>query len=208
MDPIFRNIRLQGRIPRTLLIMGTFFAALGNAGCLFETRTPEKPLDVDVDWIQPFQPENVLTNMKDALEAKYRTNYDDSLHEDFVFYPSNSDVLYMDQQPNGEGYFDNWDKARELNTITTLFTRVASLDVEWNYDNDDLQQVGDSATFYLESYVLTVIYDDSDEAVIYTGYAELKLVRESEWRLVSWNESPSVADQSWGRLRAELEVWE
>lgn len=181
--------------------VGMIFALLAGGACVFTPRSPEAPIDSDVEWLPPFEPENVLANMESAVEARFLTNYKDSLGEEFVFTPSPLDVA--EAPPN---YFTGFGKTRELAALEKLFTQVTALAVNWNYGEEDITVSGTEATFTLESYELVVTYANGD-VVSYAGYAVLTLFKTgSQWRLVEWDESPSVSNLSWGRLRANLDV--
>lgn len=181
--------------------IGMIFAILAGGACVFTPRSPEAPIDSDVEWLPPYEPENVLANMESAVEARFLTNYKDSLGEEFIFTPSPLDVA--EAPPN---YFTGFGKTRELAALEKLFTQVTALAVNWNYGEDDITVSGTEATFTLESYELVVTYANGD-VVSYAGYAVLTLLKTgSQWRLVEWDESPSVSNLSWGRLRANLDV--
>lgn len=181
--------------------VGMIFAILAGGACVFTPRSPEAPIDSDVEWLPPYEPENVLANMESAVEARFLTNYKDSLGEEFIFTPSPLDVA--EAPPN---YFTGFGKTRELAALEKLFTQVTALAVNWNYGEDDITVSGTEATFTLESYELVVTYANGD-VVSYAGYAVLTLLKTgSQWRLVEWDESPSVSNLSWGRLRANLDV--
>jgi len=171
-------------------------------GCVFEPRTPSDPSEVTVGWIRPIEPENVLFNIKAGIDAEYSTNYSNSLHADFTYVPSAGNV---EEAP--DGYFDDWDAERELAALDKLFLQVDSLRVEWNFDpNEDLTESGDEAIAELENYQLFASYSGSEQ-VVYEGYARLILRYEnSQWQLYQWDESDNGSLQSWGRLRANLQI--
>lgn len=182
--------------------LGILFAILVGGGCVFEPRDPQAPIDTDVEWLPPFTPENVLANMESAIEARFLTNYRDSLDESFLFRASAIDI---NEAPRPD-YFENFGKARELSALERLFTQVDDLSLNWNYGEDDITIGATTAEFEIDNYELVASYPNGDE-VTYAGYAILRLVKTgSQWRLVEWDESPSVSTLSWGRLRANLDV--
>lgn len=196
-----RGLRIGPLLRRTALgavLAGTILAT----GCVFQPRDPEDPSEVTVDWIRPIEPENVLFNLKAGIDAEYSTNYSNSLHPDFTYVPSAGNV---EEAP--PGYFDDWGTERELAALDKLFLQVDSLRVEWNFDpNEDLTESGDEATAELEGYQLFASYSGSEQ-VVYEGYARLILRYEnSQWQLYQWDESDNGSLQSWGRLRANLQI--
>ena len=182
--------------------IGIVLASLGGGGCVFQARSPQAPIDSDVEWLPPFDPENVLANMKSAVEARFLTNYKDSLDESFAFIASATDI----SEAPRPGYYDGFGKSRELAALEKLFTQVDALTLNWNYGEDDITVGATDAEFRLSNYELQVSYANGDE-VSYAGYAILRLVKTgSQWRLKEWDESPSVSTLSWGRLRGNLDV--
>ncbi len=190
------------RLKVVRILLGTILAImlLLSAGCVFTPRSPEDPVEVEIEWISPHQPENVLANMEAALEARYITYYRDSLHGEFLFLASAQAIA---QQP-WDQYFEGFGLERELAATEALFLQVETLQVDWNYDEDP-EVVGDEATFSLDNYQLTVVYGDGSER-IFSGSAELKLVKDPDWKLIEWDETQNSADNSWGTLRASQEI--
>jgi hypothetical protein len=173
-------------------------ASVALSGCVFTPRVPQQPLDSDVEWIRPSEPANVLANMKSAVEARFLTNYKDSLDESFLFIASSVDVT--EAPPD---YFTDFGKVREVAAMEKLFTQVDAIDLNWNYAELFIDA---SEAQFEANYELAVTYLNGDE-VLYAGDALLTLEKfGSEWRLVRWDESPSSSNQSWGRLRANLDV--
>jgi hypothetical protein len=199
---------MRGQRIGLLLQRAAFGAALAGmilaTGCVFEPRDPEDPSEVVVDWIRPIEPENVLFNMKASIDAEYSTNYSNSLHADFTFVQSFGNV-----EEAAPGYFDDWGAERELAALDALFNQAISLRVEWNFDpNEDLTESGDEAIAELTNYQLFVTRPPDSE-VVYEGYAKLVMkydTESSQWQLYRWDESENGSYQSWGRLRADLQI--
>ncbi len=189
---------------RTLLaaaMIGTILAS----GCVFQPREPMAPSGDNVEWIRPIEPGNVLANMRSAVNAQQETNYSNSLAEGFLFVPLQRDV---DAAP--PDYFEDFDKERELAAIRKLYTQTTTLQLEWNFNpNEDiLEETGNEVKIELDDYQLTVTYTSGDE-VLYQGYAVITMRYEnSQWQLYLWDESGSDSpeENSWGRLRANLQV--
>jgi hypothetical protein len=181
-----------------LILFGMILAS----SCVFTPRDPAEPSDNNVEWIRPIEPEAVIVNMEAAIEARQALNYENSLADDFDFTPSTFDSLEA-----ATGYFDDWGKARELASIDRLYTQVDSLRLEWHFDpNEDLDEFGDYAIVTLERYQLFVSYTGSDQ-VVFEGSARMYL-RDigGQWFLYLWDELGEDFDNSWGRMRANLEI--
>jgi len=184
------------------------------SGCLFQPREPEKPDQSSVPWTLPIDPESVLENMRSAIDSRTRTNYENSLGEgsteelQFVFLPSLND----EQQASDQGkpnYFEGFDRARELAALDKLYTQVDSTRIDWNFDPaTDMTQGADETTIFLDDYRLYVGFTGS-EPIVFEGAAVLTLrLVDGQWFLTKWDEtdSPSEYQQSWGRLRLNLDV--
>ncbi|MBN2169855.1 MAG: hypothetical protein JW819_00880 [Candidatus Krumholzibacteriota bacterium] len=157
-----------------------------------------------VDWLPPTEAENVLFNMKAGIDVEYSTNYSNSLHPDFTFVQSFGNV-----EEAAPGYFDDWGAERELAALDRLFNQAISLRVEWNFDpNEDLTESGYEAIAELTNYQLFVTRPPGSE-VVYEGYAKLVMkydIESKQWQLYRWDESENGSYQSWGRLRADLQI--
>lgn len=187
-----------------LTLIGMLFAS----GCLFVPRDAAEPDSDAVEWIRPISPENVLANMKAAIDSRTKTNFENSLAEAYEVLPSQDDVNQAMLIGKPE-YFDNFGKERELAALDLLYTQVDALSLEWDFDPDeDLDQSASEATIILDNYRLTATYIGSGETV-YEGYVVLTLQEiDGQWFLTNWDEStaPSSSALSWGRLRLDLDV--
>ncbi len=190
------------RTRRTVLLGLALFGMILASGCLFAPRDPAQPLDSTVEWIRPIVPEAVIVNMEAAVEALQALNFENSLSDDFDFTPSVFDS--SEATPN---YFDGWGKTRELASIDRLYNQVDSLRLEWNFDlNEDMDDFGDYAVITIENYQLFVSYRGSEQ-VVFEGFAELYLRNEGgQWFVYLWDELGASSENSWGRLRANLEI--
>jgi hypothetical protein len=188
---------------RALAAIGMVFAVMGGGGCLFEPRSPQAPIDSDVEWLPPYETENVLANMESAVEARFLTNYKDSLDESFSFVPSLTDA---NEAPR-PGYFDDFGKTRELAAIEKLFTQVDALALAWNLDGVVIEDNGTTYIYKQLGYTLTVSYANGDEVVYAGDGVELELEKfGSEWRVIRWDETGNSQLLTWGRLRGNLDV--
>jgi len=186
-----------------LFLLGMILAS----GCLFQPREPEEPTEDETPWINPVLPENVLSNMRSALETLTSTNYASSIGESFVFYPSGQDRAQAVSQGNPD-YYAGYGKTRELDALGKLYTQVDSLRVEWNDGQGDWSIQGDSASVQLDNYELHAVYTTGATRT-YQGEGILTFQEEGgQWFLVRWNESESenTTELSWGRLRLDLDV--
>ncbi len=206
------DIRTQATraIRRTLLpllITGMIFAILSGSGCVFTPRDPEPPLDTDLDTVTPDSPQNVLTNMKVSLEALTTTAYDQSLGDQnlgdefqFMFMPNSTDVPSADPD-----YFLDFDRERELAAVTALLEDVTQLELNWTFDELDIDLGDEVATIRPVNYVLTATYTDSNVRV-FEGSADMTFQKSGDWYLTLWDETLYTSSNSWGSLRASLDV--
>ena len=183
------------------ILFGTILAS----GCLFQPRDPEPPSEDNVPWLNPVLPENVLANMKSALETLTSTNYNNSIWETFVFLPSGQDVSQAENQ-GSPGYYEEFGKIRELDALGKLYTQVDTLRVEWNDSQGDWSIAGDIASVELHNYEFHAVYV-TGETRVYEGSAVLSFQEEGgQWYLAIWDEEDNATEQSWGRLRLDLDV--
>jgi len=182
--------------------VGMILAILAGGACVFTPRSPEAPIDSDVEWLPPYEPENVLANMESAIEARFLTNYKDSLDETFAFTASSRDVL---EAP--PGYFESFGKSRELAAIEKLFTQVDDLQLNWVFDQIEVEDNGTTYKYKRLGYALVVSYPNGDDITFAGDKIELELQKfGSEWRVIRWDETENSEVLTWGRLRANLDV--
>ncbi len=194
---------MQSQRTRLSALIGlVLFGMILASGCVFTPRDPAEPSDNNVEWIRPIEPEAVIVNMEAAIEARQALNYENSLAEDFDFTPS-----VVDSTEASPGYFATWGKTRELSGMDRLYTQVDSLRLEWNFDpNEDMDDFGDYAIIDLDNYQLFVSYTGSEQ-VVFEGVARLYLRDiDGQWFLYLWDELGANSDNSWGRLRSNLEI--
>ncbi len=196
------------RVRHSALLGFALFGMILASSCVFTPRDPAEPLDSDVEWIRPIEPEAVIVNMEAAIEGLQALNYENSLADDFDFTPST-----IDSTEAAPGYFDSWGKTRELSSIDRLISQAHSLSLEWNFDlNEDLSESGDIADITLDNYQLSVTFkveegEELQEPVVFEGSARLYLRDiDGQWFLYLWDELTANSDNSWGRLRANLEI--
>ncbi len=195
-------------------VLLSLFGMILASGCLFQPRDAEDPEEGSVPWTLPIDPESVLENMRSAVDSKTRTNYENSLGEgstedlQFLFIPSFNDEQQASDQGKPE-YYDGFNRTRELAALDKLYTQVDTLWIEWNFDpTTDMTEGSEETTIFLENYKLNVSFPGS-EPTIYEGAAVLTLrLVDGQWFLTKWDEtdSPSEYQQSWGRLRLNLDV--
>lgn len=199
------RVQSTGFLFRAGMALSFLFGTVLANGCLFQPREPETPSEDSAPWILPIDPQNVLANMESALESLTSTNYENSLGEEFQFFPS----WRAEEDAAQVGFsFEGYRNSRELDALAKLYTLVDSLRVEWNFDpSEDMTEGPDEAQITLEDYQLFVSYSGS-EPTEYSGSAEMTLrLVDGQWVLVTWDESNSTASDlpDWGQLRVTLD---
>ncbi len=178
---------------------------VGMAGCIFEPREAEIPeSDEGGDWITVGMPKDVLANLASGLAAASNSNYERSLHEDFVFIPRPEDRDNL-----GADVFEGWDKGVEMAFLTRL---------KGVYLGERLIQFGDeNMVFEREDitvgraefegdYVMTLDPDDGSDPEIYEGRAIFIIVEANQgYMLLSWEDVDVIgSNPTSGYLRGTL----
>ncbi|MCP4547578.1 MAG: hypothetical protein GY835_14055 [bacterium] len=165
-------------------------------GCVFTPRDPETPDDTDTEWVSPTEPMNVLANIAFALAAKTTTNYENSLDDDFTFFPDGGD--YGD-------YFAIWDFDKEMKAIEELYTLATAIDIQWGDIVIDAQS-SDLNILEADNYQMTITYL-SGEQVVFGGGAHFYMsLSGGIWKLEMWDESVNTSGNSGGQLRKNLNI--
>ena len=190
---------------KRILISMALIGFVGMAGCVFEPREAEVPdTGEGGDWITPGIPKDVLANLASGLAATANSNYERSLHDDFVFIPRPEDRDNL-----GAAVFEGWDKQVEM----AFLTRLKGI-----YLGDRLIQFGDeNMQFEREdisvgraefegNYVMTLDPGDGSEPEIYEGRAIFIIIEDNQgWMLLSWEDVDVIgSNPTSGYLRGTL----
>ncbi|MBN1293261.1 MAG: hypothetical protein JXB48_15590 [Candidatus Latescibacteria bacterium] len=170
----------------------------------FKTRTPVEPPSGGGVAIKPANsPENVLYNMKIAFNNYSIQDYLDVFSEDFVFAPDTEDsIAYEDR------FITSWDKNRESEFATNLFTKIRSdslvdRSVEIILSSYEYKSGND---MYEYSYVIEQ-KDETAEIPVVTlrgrAWLYLREYPDGKWYIYMWlDRKVQLTTMTWGVLRA------
>ncbi len=190
---------------KKIIVLILVIGFIGMTGCIFEPREAETPdTEEGGDWITPGMPKDVLANLASGLVAVANSNYERSLHEDFVFIPRPEDRDNL-----GEEVFEGWNKEVEM----AFLTRLKGI-----YIGERLIQFGDeNMVFEREDitvgraefegdYVMTLDLGDGSDPEIYEGRAIFIIVEANQgWMLESWEDVDVIGtNPTSGYLRGTL----
>jgi hypothetical protein len=171
-------------------------------GCdLFTGRSAEQPNVPRGTYTQPVNPEDVVSNLKNALTDKNVQNYISCLLDStkstkkFQFISSGGTVFQENDSwtiKNEEQYFQNL-----IVKIPENQQIVLALDKE-NYSSPQ----GDSIV-YTAGYTLSVPHNDSKIPVFYQGDIKLVLIRDnhSTWAISTWQDIKNSNIPTWSDLK-------
>lgn len=183
--------------------------ALAAAGCgLFETRGPENPINAGSSFEPPTTPTVVLRNLESALNAAnandYRKCFSDTTKglPAFVFFPSTQGIAAAPTK------FTGWGVQQEEQYIRNIFA--------------DLQQGGIASVTFTPSEVTDVPIGDSvqfnasykvnfphtrtgaEREAEGTLYFTMRLSRQNEWYITSWQDFMRDGKSSWSLIKARF----
>lgn len=210
---------LRLRPLRLALWMASLFLALGSLGCdAFQPRTPPPPCDPltdpgcapPPDFFDPLTPEIVRDNIERALEGRtVEPNYRRSLQGP----PDDEEggVFTYGPDPGAEagappGFFDGWNKDREVQFMLTLLegsasTNLRSVSLDFDrYDVDPDFPATTNLKRYDVEYDLILTYLDGDppeeRTERYGGRAKWDLIGGDRnfWTLLTWEDIAPLED--------------
>lgn len=175
---------------------------IGFSGCdLFTTRQAESPNQVNSNFQNPLTPEDLITNLKNAIHDGNVQNYlaclADSLFTEkkFSFAPSSSAALQF------PALSQNWDRSDE----EQYFNNIKTYQMNLSLSNENSSPQGDSL-IYLATYSLSVLFDNTGVPRVYQGELRFDMVRDSRgvWVIYFWQDTKNGDYPSWSELKGRF----
>jgi hypothetical protein len=189
---------------RILLLTGLLLLS----GCgIFDTRDAEQPNQPRSNFVPPVRPEDVITNLQNALKDMNVENYiscfSDSSFADrqFRFAPSSTALSQFPIMAAG------WGKREEQQYFLNLKNRISE-------DRQATLTLGESlfgspqgdSIIFTASYSLNVPHDDPDIPKIFEGDMSLGMLRDSRsfWVIYFWRDSKTNDFRTWSELKGRF----
>ncbi len=162
-----------------------------SGGCIFEPRDPEKPSSgASVTYLQRITPGNVWGNLQISLRNSDSPGWDVAISPDFIYIP---DSEVENQYP---GFFDNWNKEREMAFINGMFDSGVTITAEMR--DDDFVIPGAAGTESIWQGVIYFVALDSGGGgapLKYRASAEIIFrLEDSFWYVYSWEDMQGQSD--------------
>lgn len=172
---------------------------IGGMGCdLFATRTPELPEGVGGTFLQPDTPDQVIENLRFAINERNTLNYRRSLADDLQFQPTASAEA---QHPIWSG----WSATEEESYFTTLASSIAGTATQNVVLNDVTLTIIDTENSVFDAtYLITTEHSRPEIPTIFQGRLSWMITQRSDglWILQSWIDQEVGAEPSWSDLKA------
>jgi hypothetical protein len=173
----------------------------------FSTREPEKPEDQQrTNWIQPTNPTDVLTNLKNAIQDKNLTNYLNSFtnqpqnSRQFGYKPDNSALIRY------PGVWTQWALEHEQTYITNVFHAIPNDSVVSLIYFDIKENPLPDSTVIIFDYELVVGHtrntDQFPKKVMGNAEFRLSLNTDGFWVIYFWVDDSFEGSSSWSDLKA------
>ncbi len=191
---------------RTLL----FIILIGNVvvSCsLFETRTPEEPLENQTKYPPPVSPQILVENFIRSLNEKNINEYSKLFSNDssnrYKFYPSAEAISIFPD------VFEFWDIKNETIFAQGLFNKFLGKDAPiLTLSNSEFNYVLPDSVVFLSDYELIINSSDNSVNNIYKGSLKFCLINypSATWQIVLWFDYKTLFDgfPSWSILKAKL----
>jgi hypothetical protein len=173
------------------LIFPALFMLLGvSGGCIFSPRDPEPPGSGEsISYLDPITPANVWANLEISLRHSDSAGWDVALSPDFIYLP---DSEVENQYP---GFFDSWNKEREMGFITGMYDSGVAIAAEMR--DEDFVDPGNSGTEAIWQGVIYYLSLDSGGGtpLKYRASAEIVFrLEDSFWYVYSWEDMQGQSD--------------
>ncbi len=182
-------------VHRTLVLA----AVIAVSGCgVFGTRDPEPPITGGGTYLQPDTPEQVVENLRSAVEELNTLNYRRSFSDDFEFTPTST------AEANNP-IFSGWSTTNEEQYFSAVASAAQfSVGHELTLDNPSAAPVSERMSVVDTGYSLTINHNRPD---IPTGFAgqlrwEIEQGTDGLWRLTRWTDRELGSDATWSDLKA------
>ncbi len=179
---------------------------LASSCDIFETRTPEKPSQGGSTFVPATSPDQVLSNLKNAIAERNTQNYLRS------FVDSLSSTRAFEFVPTSSAYarypsiFSRWTLASErayFDNVTTLVPAsiISSLSLAGAF-----QILGSDSAQYNADYQLVMPHGIESIPQSVHGNIQLFLAtdRNKIWSIYRWIDTGSGSDPSWSDLKARF----
>ncbi|MDZ7372446.1 MAG: hypothetical protein ONB23_00625 [candidate division KSB1 bacterium] len=182
------------------------------AGCKnpFATREPEPPSASRAQWTPPYQPEDVLSNLRTALTDRSIVNYVRCLSDSLL----TGKIFRFEPEPAAAsafpGVFERWGLEEERHFAEQLFQAVPKdsvLRLQWSRIGEQVGEGGER--LLVTEYLLEAGFPQgfSSAPRRCQGRAEFWLVRDpstSYWYIWRWTDRATVDAPAWSVLKAVL----
>lgn len=170
-------------------------------GCgLFETRDAEPPLTGAGTYLQPDTPEQVVANIRSAIEELNTLNYRRSFADEFAFRPTstaeaNKPIWSGWGVTNEEQYFSAVASAAQFSTGNTL-----------DLDDASATPVSETMSVVDSGYRLTVNHNRPGIPTVFEGQLRWEIEQgvDGLWRLAAWTDREVGSSATWSDLKAEF----
>lgn len=173
--------------------------------CIFDTRDPNPPAVGGGGGCTLDTPQKAFVCMAGALARLQDGDYERSISQNFVFYPTTADSL--DQNFLGSCVYNSWTKTVEMDVLELLL--ADSEQVTWDYGTPVVKINENTYVKFEVTYSLLVrSVAAPTDTTFYRGIAYIDVRNESgNWRVTQWDETQTVAGSStWGYLRGILRL--
>ncbi len=172
-------------------------------GCgIFETRKAEPPSTGGSVFVQPVQPDIVISNLQDAVKTMNTQNYLRCLSDSaFHFTPT------VKAQQSNPAIWNQWGKAQEqlyFDNLRASGEKLTGDQLQLN-DQDIVQQSGNREQFSA-NYTLTVVHNRSSQGIPSVATGKLVFILQADgfglWHIISWTDINATGSFSWSDLKA------
>jgi hypothetical protein len=192
--------------PQFVVGIGLLVSALVVCSCSeFTVRDGEEPTGVETGYVVPREPDDVISNLVNAVEARDVIIYGDLFTDDFTFSPDPRDSL--DIENFYPGVFDDWNVGVERSVGNQILdeSRNSLTLLTFLEGTEEVITDTDSSFAFKQDYDLILLFDG--DLRTYSGAALFSMEKLSDglWYIRWWQDvrREDVDDDrdTWGYLK-------
>jgi hypothetical protein len=179
-------------------------SAIIIAGCgLFDTRTPEDPVNSRSTFLPPTSPDAVLSNLTYSISQKNSNNYDKCISDlNFIYTPDSKSALTYGS------IFQYWNKNSEMlyyqNLIAQTNTTASS---NLFISNKEINLIASDSAIVTADYIVVYQHNKANLPKSSTGNVKLTITADesNNFYIKKWEDyRKNDTDFTWSELKANF----
>jgi hypothetical protein len=176
-------------------------ALIASCDFPFQTREAEVPTVIGDNPVLPLTPQDVLINMKIAVDGRNPAVYEENLSSSFHFRPDPADSAEVEKYYPGA--YADWTFKVEAAVMGYILDPIRCNYANLTFDDEVIVDFTDTTYILQEDYILIIKHGDFAD---YKGTLRFFMKKQPDgyWYIERWHDFLNEnQDPTWGRLKGE-----